>query len=136
MGVSVFYLPRTKLSSPELWETVRNWQKTAAGGWDRVRLTPDFYAEQSLNRTEMAAMLDMVRLKQVDRVLYAELEEGQCENLDWLAFVYSLKGYGVPVESLDGQLLDLDRKLEKLTLSFQQLQGKSKSQPQRAKQEL
>lgn len=136
MGLTVFYLPRHKLNAPALWDTIRAWQKTNPGGWDKLRFTPDFYDAQGFNRSEMSAVLDMVRLKQVDRVVYAELDASQTANLDWLAFVYSLRGNSIPVESLDGKLLDLELQLEKLAQGFNQLQNKGKGQPAKLKQDL
>ena len=136
MGLTVFYVPRTKISSAAMWETLRSWQKTAHVAWERLRVTPDFYEAQSLKRDEMAAMLDLVRLKQVDRVVYGALEPGQAENLDWLAFVYSLKRNEVPVESLGGDIAQLERQLEALTQGFTQLDHKSKRQPAKLKPSL
>ncbi len=136
MGLTVFYVPRTKLNSAALWDLLRTWQKTSHIAWEKIRVTPDFYEAQSLKRDEMGAMLDMVRLKQVDRVVYSALETGQADNLDWLAFVYSLRRNEVPIESLDGGMIQLEKRLEALTQSFTQLDNKGQKQAAKLKQSL
>ncbi len=129
MGLVVVYLPneREKLSSPALWEQVRTWMKAAGLSWEKLRLTPDFFQANKAQRSDLQGMIEMVRLGQIDRVVYADIQAEQLANLDWLAFALTLKRYRIPLESFADGVLELDTHLQALTQGFDQLHKKSRA---------
>jgi DNA invertase Pin-like site-specific DNA recombinase len=121
MPAIVVYLPRRETHKPELWLRLREWQKTENLSWERLRLTPDFWHEDQVERDELQGMLDLVRFGQVERLVYLSCSEKQRKNLDWMAFALSIHRYGLSVETVEEGILALDQSLHALSQSFESL---------------